>query len=111
MSLAAIERLSERGVTVYAPPPAPRSGRDAATAREDDGPAVAAWRTRMQTEAAKAIYRERAATSECVNAHARRRGLTALRVRGRAKVRAVALWHALAHNLARTLALPARAAA
>lgn len=64
----------------------------------------------MQTEAAKAIHRERAATSECVNAHARRRGLTALRVRGRAKVRAVALWHALAHNLARTLALPAQAA-
>ena len=65
----------------------------------------------MRTEAAKAIYRDRAATSECVNAHARRRGLTALRVRGVAKVRAVALWHALAHNLARTLALPAQAAA
>lgn len=111
VSLAAIERLSERGMTVYAPPPAPWSGRDAAIAREDDTPAVAAWRARMQTEAAKLIYRERAATSECVNAHARRRGLTALRVRGSAKVRAVTLWHALAHNLARTLALPAQAAA
>ena len=98
-------------MTVHAPQPAPRSGRDAAVAREDDCPAVAAWRARMQTEAGKLIYRERAATGECVNAHARRRGPTALRVRGRAKVRAVALWHALAHNLARALALPAAAVA
>jgi transposase len=107
VSLAAIEQLGARGVAVHAPPPKPRGGRDAGAAREDDGPGVAAWRARMQSEAGKAIYRERAATIECVNAQARRRGLTALPVRGLDKVRAVALWHALAHNLARILAMPA----
>jgi IS5 family transposase len=59
----------------------------------------------MGTEEAKAIYKERAATAECVNAQARERGLTRLRVRGAAKVRCVLLLHALAHNLMRTLAL------
>ena len=59
----------------------------------------------MGTEEAKAIYKERAATAECVNAQARERGLTRLRVRGTAKVRCVLLLHALAHNLMRTLAL------
>ena len=59
----------------------------------------------MATEEAKEIYKERAATAECVNAQARERGLTRLRVRGTAKVRCVLLLHALAHNLMRTLAL------
>ena len=65
----------------------------------------------MHSDAAKQIYRDRAATIECVNAHARRRGLTAMPVRGLAKVRAIALWHALAHNLARIIARPAEALA
>jgi IS5 family transposase len=59
----------------------------------------------MGTEEAKAIYVERAATAECVNAQARERGLIRLRVRGKAKVRCVFLLHALAHNLMRMLAL------
>ncbi len=33
------------------------------------------WRQRMATDEAKAIYRQRAATAECVNALARNRGL------------------------------------
>ena len=45
-------------------------------------------------------YRIRAATIECVNAQARSRfGLQQLRVRGLRKVRCVALWIALTHNL------------
>ncbi len=55
--------------------------------------------------AAQAIYRERAASSECVNALARNRGLHRFAVRGLRKVRAVLLWFALAHNLMRTVAL------
>jgi len=48
----------------------------------------------------KALYKVRAATIECVNAQARvQHGLTQLRVRGLTKVRCVALWVALAHNL------------
>ena len=57
------------------------------------------------TDEARKVYKERAATAECVNALARERGLTRLRVRGRTKVRGVLLLHALAHNLMRTFAL------
>lgn len=70
-----------------------------------DTPAVAAWRERMGTAEAQAIYKERAATAECVNAIARNRGLRYLGVRGVAKVRVIALWYALAQNLMRAFAL------
>ena len=70
-----------------------------------DPAVIAAWRQRMGTEAAKTIYKERAATSECVNAIARNRGLQQFLVRGLAKVKAVLLWFALAHNMMRAVAL------
>lgn len=72
-----------------------------------DSAAVAAWRRRMGTPEAQALYKERAATAECVNAQAWNRGLVRRLVRGLAKVRAIVLWHALAYNLMRTLALRA----
>jgi hypothetical protein len=59
----------------------------------------------MGSEAAKEIYKQRAATAECVNAIARGRGLTQFLVRGLNKVKAVALWYALAHNLMRAVML------
>jgi transposase len=108
---ADIEQVEQGGTTVYAPVRPPRgSGRDAHTPRADDTPAVAQWRQRMATDAAKAIYRERAATAECVNALARNRGLQRFLVRGLRKVKAVVLWFALAHNLMRAVALRAAAA-
>jgi IS5 family transposase len=55
----------------------------------------------MATDQAKAIYKDRAATAECINALARGRGLIRVWVRGLVKVKAVALWYALAHNLLR----------
>jgi transposase len=92
--------------TVYAPVPKPKTeGIDPHLPKPGDSAPVAHWRQRMGTEAAKLIYKERAATAECVNALARNRGLTQLRVRGMAKVRNVLLLHALAHNLMRTFAL------
>jgi transposase len=95
-----IETLAEAGVTTYVPVPAPRDRtRDRHMPRPDDPPTVAAWRKRMGTDEAKAIYKERAATAECVNAQARNRGLIRFLVRGLDKVKAVALWHALAHNM------------
>ena len=63
------------------------------TRKDDDSAAIGAWRERMGCEEAKAIYKERAATAECVNGLARERGLTRLRVRGTAKVRCVLLLH------------------
>jgi IS5 family transposase len=80
-------------------------GRYTYRAKADDSKAVGAWRERMGSNEAKEIYKERAATAECVNALARNRGLIRLRVRGTAKVRCVLLLHALAHNLMRTFAL------
>ena len=78
-----------------------------ATSHAWDLPAIAAWRVRMGTPEAKAIARERSSSAECVNALARNRGLRAFGVRGRANVRAVVVWFALAHNLLRTLTLRA----
>ena len=46
--------------------PKPRdAGRDPYAPLESDGPGVAAWRRRMGGEAAKAVYKQRAATAEC----------------------------------------------
>jgi transposase len=101
----------EGGCTVDAPVPKPRDPKvDRHEPKPGDSAAVAAWRRRMATEQAKAIYKERAATAECVNAQARGRGLVRLLVRGLAKVKAVALWHALAHNLLSAARLRAAAA-
>jgi len=110
----AIERVSppEGGTVIYAPVMKPKDPkRDPHAPCEDDSPAVAEWRVRMGTPEAKEIYKERAATAECVNAIARNRNLQQFRVRGRTKVRTVALWYALVHNVMRAVALRAAAAA
>lgn len=105
-----IERLAGCGTTLYLPvQPARRAGHDPHRPHPGDGPGVIAWRARMATEEAQQIYRERAASAECVNAIARNRGLGCFRVRGQAKARAVLLWHALAHNLMRAVTLRANA--
>ena len=103
-----IEAAAEREVTVYAPVAQPRDrSRERYAPLPGDSQALAAWRTRMGTDEAKAIYKQRAATAECVNAAARNRGLQRLLVRGLHKVKAIALLFALAHNLARLIALQA----
>lgn len=108
VTLPDIEVLEACGTAVYAPPQAPRPRKEPRN-RRIDGPGVAAWRSRMATPEAQAVYRERAATAEWVNAQARNRGLQRLPVRGLTKVRSVLLWFALAHNLERTLAIRAGA--
>ncbi len=106
-----IEKVEQGGTTVYAPVQKSKDPqRDPHTPRADDSPEVAAWRQRMATDEAKAIYRQRAATAEYVNAVARNRGLQQFRVRGLRKVKAAVLWYALAHNLMRGVALRAEAA-
>lgn len=106
-----IEKVEQGGTTVYGPVQKSKDPeRDAHTPRPDDTPAVAQWRQRMATDEAKAIYRERAATAECVNALARNRGLQRFLVRGLQKVKAVVLWYALVHNLMRAVALRAAVA-
>lgn len=105
-SLAEIKTCTDLGTTVYAPVAKPKDGtRDRHAPCPGDSDAVAQWRSRMGTEAAKEVYKSRAATVECVNAHVRNRGLTRLLVRGTTKVRAALLWQALANNLLRAAGL------
>ena len=100
------------GCTVYAPVPEPRGVKvDRHVPKPGDSVAVAAWRVQMATPEAKATYKDRAATAECVNALARGRGLVRFVVRGLAKVRAVALWHAVTHNVLRLATLRSAAVA
>lgn len=78
---------------------------DKYAAKSSDSAQVASWRARMGQPEAQTIYRDRAATAECVNALARNRGLVRMPVRGLPKVRCVALLYALAHNLMRAVSL------
>jgi len=104
-----IETVGQGGTTVYAPVPTPKDPkRDPHQPLENDTPKVAEWRERMATPEAKAIYKERASTAECVNAQARNRGLQQFTVRGRAKAKAIIMWYVLAHNMLRIAALRAQ---
>lgn len=99
-----IQAASESGSQLYAPVKPPKNPKnDPYRPRRSDSPAVAEWRARMATPEAKKIYKQRAATAECVNAQARNRGLQQFRVRGMLKAKAIVLWHALAHNLSRMI--------
>lgn len=107
-----IERVTQAGIRVFAPVMKPKDDtRDPFAPLTTDSPEIAVWRRRMSTPEAKEIYKDRAATAECVNAQARNRGLRQFLVRGVAKVRAVVLWYALAHNLLRAFELRAARAA
>ena len=98
--------------TVYAPVMKSKDPeREEHTPRDDDSPAVAAWRQRMVTDEAKEIYKDRASTAECVNAIARNRGFQQFRVRGSPRARVIALWYALVQNIMRAVTLRAARAA
>ena len=103
VNLDVIDRATDGEVTLYMPVPEPNKGSkvgDRFARRDDDTDAVAAWRARMATEAARRVYLQRAATSETVNADLRTyRGMAPFKVRGIAKATCVALWSAMAYNL------------
>jgi len=101
--------LAAQGITVYAPVQKPKDpARNPYEPLKGDVPAVAAWRQRMGSDEAKTIYKERAATAECVNAHCRSRyGLQQFTVRGVGKVACAVLLTVITHNLMRWLALMA----
>lgn len=92
-SEATIEGLCETGVTLYGPVRKPRDvKRGPHQPLPTDSPAVAAWRIRMGEAEAKGIYKEHAATAECVNAKCRSPyGLQQFNVRGIDKVSSVVL--------------------
>jgi transposase len=98
-----IERAHEQNVELFVPPKGARNpenrGRELEPKSRDNA-AMRAWKQRMGSDEGKEIYKQRAATSETVNADLRSyRGLTQFTVRGLHKARCVALWCALAYNL------------
>ncbi len=99
----AIEQATARGCTVYSPvkdeEKQREAGQDPHAPKKGDSDAVAQWRIRMGTVAAKLIYRLRGQTAEWVNAHCRNRGLWFMPVRGRPRCRTVGLLYAITHNL------------
>jgi hypothetical protein len=94
-----LEGAETRGVVFLAPIPAHRTKPKSA--------AHARWIKRMASRAGRRIYRQRAASIECVNAQARNRGLLRLLVRGIEKARSVLLLFALTHNALRARSLGA----
>ncbi len=114
-SLETINQAAERGCTVYAPlkdeEKSLAKGKDPYAPKKGDSQAVAAWRARMGTLAAKLVYRLRCQTAEWVNALCRNRGLRQMPVRGQAKCRTIAALYAIAHNVVRAVTLRAKAAA
>ena len=100
---ADIEQAQTDGVELFMPPKTAKSPKNRGRELEPkpgDSAAVLAWKRRMSSEAGKQIYKQRAATSETVNADLRSyRGLGQITVRGLAKAQCVALWCALAYNI------------
>ena len=104
VTTASIRTTEADAITFYAPVP---TGRHAPGGGADPpDPAVLAWRTRMATDAAKTLYKTRAATAERINADTRtHRGLTTIPVRGLPKIHTWVIWIALAHNMMRAMAI------
>jgi transposase len=106
VDLEDIKTLEQKGIKIYAPPK-DNKGREISKRKGTSGsPEIADWRMRMKTEEARTIYKERAATSECVNALMRTRyGLQQFTVRGISKVRGVTLLMVLTHDIVRWISL------
>lgn len=98
-----IETAAAQNVTVYVPPKPPRDPERAGgefTPKATESQVLGDWRKRMGSVAGKEIYKERAATSETVNADLRtHRGMDRMLVRGLKKAKCVALWCAMAYNI------------
>jgi transposase len=99
----AIDNAAAEDVTLYMPVPKPAKNakeQDRFAPRDSDSEAVAQWRARMNTDEAKKTYKQRAATSETINADIRtNRGMAPLSVRGIGKATCVALWSVLAYTV------------
>ena len=109
VNLEDITVLERAGMTTYLPimeqEQKRAKGIDPFAPIKGDSEEVKNWRSRMGTEVAQTIYKQRTATAEFPNAGCRNRGLNQFRVRGLLKAKAVSLLHALAHNFQRMLAL------
>ncbi len=101
VTLDEVNEAAQEQSRVYMPVPEPRNKEtERYAARRGDTDAVAEWRERMGTEEGQAIYKQRAALSETINADLKtHRGLDRIMVRGLGKIRCVVLLSVLAYNL------------
>jgi transposase len=106
-----ITQLEKDGIQVIAPIRGEErqkaKGKDPYERQRRDTDEVFKWRTRMKTDEARRIYKERASTAEFPNAVCRNRGLHQFPVRGLLKAKSIALWHALCHNFTRMMSMGA----
>jgi hypothetical protein len=105
-----IEQAHAQGVEIFMPPKTARTpgtrGKEPEP-KPGDTPAVLDWPfdcaqgvARMRSDDGKEAYKERASTSETVNADLRcQRGLKQMPVRGIPKIKTISLWCALAYNV------------
>ena len=100
-----VSALESNGTKFFSPLPNEQKqlddGDDPYAARHGETRLFTAYRQRMGTDEAKAMYRRRAAAAEFPNANCRNHGLQQFRVRGRLKAKAQSLWHAIAYNFRR----------
>jgi len=89
---------------IYMPP---RNSKDPESylPKDTDSHYVKEWRINMGKIESKKIYKNRAATSECVNANARNRGLQQFFVRGISKVASNMSLFVIVHNMIRSWSL------
>lgn len=100
-----VETLEKAGTELHGPVPMAKkqldAGQDPYARKARDSDQMAGFRARMGTDTAKEKYKERPSIAEFPNADFRNRGLQQFRVRGLVKVKAQALWHAIAFNFMR----------
>jgi len=82
-----------------------KNGKDPHSRQRRDTDEYATFRTRMADPEYQKLYKSRPSIAEFPNADCRNRNLRQFRVRGLVKVKAVALWHALAFNFLRLINL------
>lgn len=86
-----------------------KHGKDPHARQKGDTDQYASFRARMAEPEYKELYRRRPSIAEFPNADCRNRNLRQFRLRGLVKVKAAALWYALAFNFTRMLNLGALA--
>jgi len=82
-----------------------RHGKDPHARQRRDTDEYVKFRARMAEPEYQTLYKSRPSIAEFPNADCRNRNLRQFRVRGLVKAKAVALWHALAFNFLRLIAL------
>lgn len=100
-----VTKVTRAGSTVIGPIPREKetlaNGGDPHCRGPKDTDEMAAFRERMKTDEAKELLKSRPSIAEFPNATCRNHGLHQFPVRGLAKARAIALWHAIVHNFQR----------